>query len=58
LFGQPTGQGKFQLFAESETEFFLKVVNAQVTFTKGEGGIVSGMILHQNGGSQPAQRVR
>ncbi|GEM_PF-2405468 len=34
---QATGQGKFELFAESETKFFLKVVDAQGEFVKGEG---------------------
>ncbi len=57
LFAQPRGQQKAGLFAESETEFVLKIVDAQVTFTK-DGGAVTGMILHQNGRAQPAPKVR
>jgi CubicO group peptidase (beta-lactamase class C family) len=58
LFAQPSGQGKVALYAESEVKFFLKVVEAQVTFTKDESGAVTGMILHQGGREQAAQKVR
>lgn len=46
---QATGQEKFEVFPESETLFFLKVVEAKVEFLKGEDGKVSELILHQNG---------
>jgi len=58
LMGQPTGQPKAQLFPTSETEFFLKIVNAQVTFVKNEQGQVSQLILHQNGRNMPAKKIR
>ena len=58
LFAQATGQGKFPIFAESETEFFLRVVDAQVSFTKDDSGAVTGLILHQNGVNQPGRKVR
>jgi Beta-lactamase class C and other penicillin binding proteins len=58
LFGQATGQGKVQLYAESETEFFLKVVDAQVTFVKDASGKVDQLILHQNGADIPGHRVK
>ena len=58
LFVQATGQPTFPVFAESETFFFLKVVDAQVTFTKDDAGEVSGLILHQGGANQPARKVR
>jgi hypothetical protein len=57
LFVQATGQNKLPLFAESETEFFLKVVDAQVTFTKNDAGEVAGLILHQNGRDMPGRKV-
>ena len=57
LFAQPRGQQKAGLFAESDTEFFLKIVDAQVTFTK-DAGAVTAMILHQNGRDPPAPKVR
>ena len=47
----------FPLFAESETEFFLKVVDAQVTFTKNDAGEVDGLVLHQNGRDAPGRKV-
>jgi len=50
LFLQATAQPKFPLFAESEREFFLKVVDAQVTFEEGA------LVLHQNGAHQKAMR--
>ena len=46
---QATGQPKFPLFAESETKFFLKVVDAEVEFFKNEKGEVTYFMLHQNG---------
>ena len=49
LFAQMTKQPRFELFAESETAFFLKVVDAQVEFVHGAGGGVSHLVLHQNG---------
>jgi CubicO group peptidase (beta-lactamase class C family) len=46
------------LFAESETMFFTKVVNAQIEFPKVEAGGKAGqMILHQNGRDQTAKRL-
>jgi CubicO group peptidase (beta-lactamase class C family) len=50
LMTQATGQAKFPLFAESETKFFLKVVDAEVEFFKNDkGGEVIYIILHQGG---------
>jgi CubicO group peptidase (beta-lactamase class C family) len=49
LFIQATGQPRVEVFAEKETEFFVKVVDAQITFVKDDSGKVAAMILHQNG---------
>jgi CubicO group peptidase (beta-lactamase class C family) len=49
LMTQATNQQKLPLFAESETMFFLKVVDAQVEFVKNEKGEVTHLVLHQNG---------
>jgi CubicO group peptidase (beta-lactamase class C family) len=57
LFVQLTGQAAFEIFPESQTKFFLKVVDAQVTFESDEAGKVTAMILHQNGRDQRAARV-
>lgn len=53
LYGQATGQQRFQLFAEAPTEFFLKVVDAQITFEKDPAGKVTRLILHQGGQDLP-----
>ena len=58
LFGQPTGQDKVQLFAEQEDLFFLKVVDAQIAFTKDSSGNVTGMVLKQNGQESPGRKIR
>jgi CubicO group peptidase (beta-lactamase class C family) len=54
---EPTGQGKFPLFAEAEDEFFLRVTDAQISFTVNESGEVEGLILHQGGRQQVAPKV-
>jgi CubicO group peptidase (beta-lactamase class C family) len=56
LFAKATGQPRFPIFAETETRFFLKVVDAQVTFVKDEAGRVVELVLHQNGQEQRAKR--
>ena len=56
LMTQITGQPKFQLFAESESKFFLKVVEAQVDFLKDAKGAVTGLVIHQGGRDITAQR--
>ncbi|MGD0695629.1 MAG: serine hydrolase [Terriglobia bacterium] len=58
LFAQATGQPKFQIFPESEREFFLKVVDAQITFETDSTGRATSLTLHQNGANMPAKRVQ
>jgi len=58
LFTQATGQPKFEVFAESQTKFFLKVVDAQVEFIADEDGKVNNMILYQGGQKIEGKRVR
>ncbi len=49
LMTQATGQPTFPLHAESETKFFLTVVDAEVEFFKNNKGDVAYMMLHQGG---------
>ncbi|WP_282042512.1 serine hydrolase [Winogradskyella flava] len=49
LFAQATGQGKIEVFAMSESKFYSKVMDAQITFHKDENDKVSSLTLHQNG---------
>ena len=51
LYAQLTGQPRFEIFPESERDFFYKVVDAQITFVE------NGLVLHQNGRNQPAKRA-
>ncbi len=57
LFVQATGQPKFELFPESDRDYFLKVVDAQITFETDAQGKATAVILHQNGMNQTAKRV-
>jgi D-alanyl-D-alanine carboxypeptidase len=56
LMTQATGQAKVEVFPSSETEFFLKVVDAQITFVRGPDGTVGQLVLHQGGRDTPAKR--
>jgi len=58
LFGQATGQPKFEIYPESERQFFLKVVDAQITFETDSTGRATSLTLHQNGADMPAKRVQ
>lgn len=58
LFGLLAGQTKFALSAESETAFFSKDVNVQITFTKDAQGQTTGMIFKQGGLTIPAQKIK
>jgi hypothetical protein len=53
---QLSGQGVLPLFAETESKFFLKVVDAQVEFVR-ENGRVTHLLQHQNGRTQKADRI-
>jgi CubicO group peptidase (beta-lactamase class C family) len=57
LFAQATGQPKFELFAEGEKEYFLKAVDAQITFVADADEAASQLVLHQAGKDMPAKRV-
>lgn len=57
MIGQLTGQPAVEIFAESPTTFFLKVVDAQLTFTVDAQGRGTAVTLHQNGQNTTAQRL-
>jgi CubicO group peptidase (beta-lactamase class C family) len=56
LMAQATGQDRFEIFPESDTKFFYKVVDAQITFERGPDGKATGMTLHQNGQNLPGKK--
>jgi serine-type D-Ala-D-Ala carboxypeptidase/endopeptidase len=57
LFSQATGQPKFQIFPEGDRDYFLKVVEAQVTFVTDNDGRATGLIWRQSGRDHHAKRV-
>ncbi|MFQ5640485.1 MAG: serine hydrolase [bacterium] len=58
LFAKLTGQDTYPIYPESETKFFYKVVDAQITFVRNAEGKVTHLILHQNGVDQQANKRR
>ena len=54
---QATGQPKFKVFPSSQKDFFLKVVEASITFNENSEGKVESLVLHQNGRDLPAQKI-
>ena len=57
LKAQATGQPQFDIFPKTEHEFYLKVVNAQLTFNKNDAGIVESVTLFQGGQETTGKRV-
>lgn len=58
LWGQATSQGKLELYAVSETEFFLRAFDASITFERDSSGAVTGLVLHQADRDQPGRKVK
>jgi hypothetical protein len=57
LFTQATGQPKVEIFPESDRDYFLKVVDAQITFVTDNNGRAMELILHQDGLDQRGKRA-
>ncbi|MDP9049181.1 MAG: beta-lactamase family protein [Acidobacteriota bacterium] len=55
---QATDQGKIEIFPESQTKFFTKAMEADITFVTDDQGRATSIILHQNGADHPAPRVK
>jgi serine-type D-Ala-D-Ala carboxypeptidase/endopeptidase len=49
LFAQATGQSAIPIFPSAPNEFFDKIVGIAMSFTRDPNGVVSGLVLHQNG---------
>ena len=58
LMAQATGQAKFEIFASAPGEFFLKVVDAQISFMKDAAGAVTQLVLHQGGRDMPGRKIK
>ena len=57
LMVQATGQPELDVFPESETQFFYRAVDAQLTFELNADGYATALVLHQNGRNRRATRV-
>ena len=57
LYARPTGQSTLRLWPETETDFFLKELDAQITFVRDAQGVVTGLVLHQGGQDTRASKV-
>ena len=57
LVSQVSGQGKVPIFPESETRFFVRIVDAQIDFARDSTGAVSHLVLHQGGRDVTAPRT-
>ena len=57
FFAQLSGQDRLEVFPETTRDFFLKAVDAQLTFVTDGQGRATELILHQNGRDQHAKRI-
>jgi CubicO group peptidase (beta-lactamase class C family) len=57
LYGQATGQPRFNLQATSDSVFTVKEVQAEVKFEKNADGSIKGLVLHQAGRAIPGKRL-
>ncbi len=52
-----TGQPSFPIYAKSKTEFYYRILDAQMTFFFDDKGKVTALELHQNGADKKAPRI-
>jgi serine-type D-Ala-D-Ala carboxypeptidase/endopeptidase len=57
LFVQLTGQGSAEIFPENKTDFFARVVDAQILFKTDSQGRANALVLRQLGRDQLAPRI-
>jgi hypothetical protein len=58
LFAQLEGQGEAPVFESSPDRFEYDVVQAALVFTRDDKKEINGLVLHQNGLTIPAARVK
>ncbi|MEH6535624.1 MAG: serine hydrolase [Psychroserpens sp.] len=57
IYGLATGQGEVELFAEEKDKFYLKVVTADIHFTRNAEGVIESLTLFQGGQEVPGKKV-
>lgn len=58
LFAQLSGQSRYEVYPKGEHTFFWKVVDAQITFHIGDGGVADYAMHTQNGSQFNAPRMK
>lgn len=58
LMTQATGQGQFEIVAESETTFYPTAFSAKITFIKDADGKVTSLKLNQGGREREAKKIK
>jgi len=58
IFAVATGQPQFEMFAEKEDRFFLKVVAATMDFNKDDNGVIESLTLHQGGQDMVGKKIK
>jgi beta-lactamase regulating signal transducer with metallopeptidase domain len=56
-FAQVTGQPNVEIYPDTPTEFFYKVVQAQLEFVSNSADTVTALVLHQGGLQQRAEKI-
>jgi hypothetical protein len=56
LFGEMTGQRRFEMFAEAEAQFFLTIAAVQISFIEDSSGRIDRAVIHQYGGDHVLMR--
>src|SRR5437660_8553759 len=57
FFLQASNQERIEIFRESESKFFLKIIEAQATFVCDAEGKVTSMVWRQNGLANSAKKI-
>lgn len=58
LYVKPGARPAARLWPETATDFFVKEVDAQVTFIKDASGAITGLVVHQYGENRAASKIR
>lgn len=58
LMAQATNQSAFELYPEGPDKYFLKVVDAKVTFGRDDKGLVTSLTIHQGGREISGKKIK
>ncbi len=58
LYAQVTGQDKYEIFPASESEFFYKIIDAEINFVRNDEGEVIHLVFHQMGQEVTSLKIK